>query len=95
MKAGDYAKVVGLEHFPELNGRHVEILGEVEDLELPEPTGRMVKAPRHPVRFITEPHRTGYIAPDCLVETGPLTAAIHRAIWIHETGSEPPKIRTT
>lgn len=90
MKVGDYAKIIGLDHFPELNGRHVELLTDLEELELPEPSGQVVKAPRHGVRFVTEPHRTGYIAPANLVETGPLTAAIHRAIWLHETGMEPP-----
>lgn len=90
MKPGDFAKVVGLTHLPELNGRHVEILTDLEEAELPEPDGRIVRAKRHGIKFVTEPHRTDYISPDNLVATGPVTAAIHRAIWIHETGTEPP-----
>lgn len=91
MKPGDYAKVIGLNNLPELNGRHVEILTDLEEAELPETDGLVRKAFRHGIAFVTQPERTGYLAPENLTPIGPLTAAICRAIWLHETGHEPPQ----
>jgi hypothetical protein len=89
LKIGDYARVTGLGKSPELNGRHVEVMTDLMLIEVPEEDGKRVEALRHGVRFITDVHKTGYIRPDNLeqVESG---TGMFRAIWIHETGVEPP-----
>jgi len=90
LKIGDFAKVCGLKNSTNLNGRHVEVMTDLLLMAVPEEDGVQREALRHGVRFVTDLRKTGYIRPENLeplVDSGPGT---YRAIWIHETGTEPP-----
>ncbi len=92
LKIGDFAKVIGLKKSPQLNGRHIEVMSDLILMEVPEEDGVRREALRHAVRFITTPKETGYIRPENLDPLADSGAGTHRAIWLHETGQEPPAV---
>lgn len=91
LKIGDFAIVTNLVRSPSLNGRRVEIMSDLVTIEVPEEDGVRREALRHAIRFITEPKKTGYLRPENLEPLGRSDPAMYRAIWLHETGMEPPE----
>lgn len=91
LKIGDFAKVHGLKNSTHLNGRHVEIMTDLFSVDVPEEDGVRREALRHGVRFITDLKKTGYMKPENLEPLADSGTGMHRAIWIHETGMEPPE----
>jgi len=90
LKIGDFAKVQGLKNSPQLNGKHVEVMTDLMLIEVPEEDGVRREGLRHGVRFITDLKTTGYMKPENLEPLADSGTGAHRAIWIHETGMEPP-----
>jgi hypothetical protein len=92
LKIGDFAKVTGLRRSPQLNGRFIEVMSDLITIEVPEEDGVLREALRHATRFVTNPRETGYFRPENLEPIVDSGAGTYRAIWIHETGNEPPEI---
>lgn len=90
LKIGDFARVVGLTNSTTLNGKYIEVMTDLMMIEVPEEDGVRRQALRHGVRFVTDPKTTGYMKPDNLLPMLDSGAGTYRAIWIHETGLEPP-----
>lgn len=87
---GHLARIKDLHLLPALNGRVVEVLTDLVEEELIEPDMKLRTAKRHGCAFVTEPDRTGYIAPENLEDLGESTPELVRAVWIAETGTEEP-----
>ena len=77
------AKIVGLAHAPQLNGRYVEILTPLEERTVPEHDGVRRTALRYGARVMDDSTISGYFKPENLEE------ADYRAVHIHLFGTEP------
>lgn len=92
---GTFVRIVGLTKRPQLNGRHAVIVEPLQFVDVPEADGDSVGAERYGVMLVTSPDVNGWLRPE---NAQPIDGywpsdAIVRAIWLNETGMEPPDIR--
>lgn len=92
LKIGDFAKVHGLVKSPHFNGRHVEIMTGLMLVDVPDEDGKRSEALRYGVRFVTDVTQSGYMNPENLEPIADSGTGTHRAIWLSETGTEPPNM---
>jgi hypothetical protein len=92
---GTCVRILGLTRRPELNGRYAVIVEPLQRIDLPERHGVSRQADCYGVMLVTDPDVNGWLRPEnaeAIDEYWPSDALV-RAIWLNETGLEPPDLR--